>query len=117
MESEVQCYIHQYSNLETRRLTISTLSSVYACSYVFLVPFVNACLNQRNLSHSQITIQASDKRNFGNILHSHHGIISVVLILVCFLTERLVFVLELCRFPDVVTQFESWKAMGLFITS
>ena len=73
-------------------MTIATLSSFYACNYVLLlVPFVNACLNQRDLSHYQISIQVSDKRNFGNILHSQlaRGKISVVLILVVFSSSDL----------------------------
>jgi hypothetical protein len=86
VESKVQWYIDHAIDLETRRVAIATLSSFYACNYVLLVSFVNACLNQRDLSHYQISIQVSDKRS-GNILHPHlaRGKISEVLILVCFL--------------------------------
>jgi hypothetical protein len=91
VKSKLQEFIKRDNNLETRRMTIKTLSSVYTCNYVFLVPFVNACLNEGGRSRHQISIEVLDRRNFGNILHQQlaWGKISVVLILVVFSSSDL----------------------------
>jgi hypothetical protein len=93
VESKVKSCIDSEMDLETRNMTIKTLSSVYTCNYVFLVPLVNACLNhwQGGFSRNQLSIQVSDKRNFGLILHQQlaWGKISVVLILVVFSSSDL----------------------------
>ena len=90
VKSKLQEYIECDTDLETRRMTIKTLSSVYTCNYVFLVPFVNACLNEGGKSHHQFSIEVLDRRNFGNILHQQlRGKISVVLILVVFSSSDL----------------------------
>jgi len=86
-------------DLETRNMTIKTLSSVYTCNYVFLVPLVNACLNhwQGGFSRNQLSIQVSDKRNFGLILH-----------------QQLAW--DLRHFRDIEARIESWKEMAVYLT-